>query len=209
MATTKKAAAAALQNLDLTKPKSDDGGKLRVEGLERLASEYRDAQAEIELLLEQQKERRAALLATCGKKRLAEERAGRFYKTCAVVTDTDDVLNVSWGDRYKSLDVTHEPVLKRAFGKHYEELFGRTVAAKVDKDATLETIQKIVGPTRLNELAKVVKFSEALKLRSGFMEQRADLRAAFDETTNSSIDTVVGQVQHDPSLKVVAAKDDA
>lgn len=209
MATTKKAAAAALKTLDLTKRKNDDGGKLKVEGLERMASEYRDAQAEIELLLEAQKQRRAEILAVCTKKRSTEERAGRFYKTCAVVTDTDDVLNVSWGDKYKALDVSHEPVLRKAFGKHYDDLFGLAVTAKIDKDATVEQIREIVGPSRLDALTKMVRFSESLKLRSGFMEARADLRPAFDDQTNDSIDTVVGQIQSDPSLKVVAAKEDA
>lgn len=208
MAVTKKAAQAALKSLDLTKPKSDEGGKLGVEGLEQVASEYRDAQAEIELLLEAQKGRRIKILEACGKKRRAEELDGHFYKTCAVATDTDDVLTVSWGDRYRVLDVSHEPTLRRAFGKHFDDLFTRVVSVKLDKAASLGKIEEIVGPSRLDALTKQIRFGESLKLTAGFMEQRADLRPAFDEKTNESIDTVVAQVQSDPSLKVVAAKDE-
>lgn len=209
MAMTKKAAQAALKTTDLTKRKGDDEGKLRIEGLERVASEYRDAQAEIELLLEAQKGRRAELIAACAKKRRAEELAGRFFKTCAVATDTDDLLYVSWGDKYRVLDTSHEPVLRKAFGKHFDDLFERVTTVKLDKKASLEKIREIVGPARMNDLAKQVRFDESLKIVGGFMEQRADLRPAFDEKVNESIDTVIAQVQSDPSLKIMAAKDDA
>ena len=58
MATTKKAAAAALTILDLTKPKFDDKGKLLIEGLEATALELFETQAHIDELLEEQKQRR-------------------------------------------------------------------------------------------------------------------------------------------------------
>lgn len=207
MASTKKAAAAALKTLDLTKSKQDDGGKLRVEGLEKLASQYRDTQIEIEMLVEAQKDRKRQLIEAVGRKRLAEEKAGRFYKTCSVATDDEEVVYVIWGDRYNALDPSHEPLLKRAVGKHYDTLFNRALAAKAEKDARLEDIQKLLGPVKFDELRRYLTLSETLKLRSGFMEARAKLRTMFDATTNESIDVVVGQVQHDPSVKVMEPKD--
>lgn len=210
MATTRKPTAAAvrsqtLKSLDLTKPKSDDSGKLMVEGFEKLAAEYRDAEAEIEELKEAQAERRDKLIAECAKRRLAEEKAGRFYKTCTIATDDEEApLQLSWGDRYKTLDVSHEKFLRQVFGsKDYEYLFDRTLAVKLGKEATLQAIKDVVGETRFEQLTRYLTFTEQLKLRAGFMERRAGLRESLDARRNDDVDTVVAQVQHEPSLKRV------
>lgn len=206
MATTRKPTAAAvrsqaLRELDLTKPKNDDDGKLLVEGLEALATQYRDAQDEIEALHEAQLERRQKIINACARKRLAEEKAGRFYKSCTIPTDDGDTLMLSWGDRYKVLDPSHEKFLRQVFGKEYDTLFGKQLAVKLDKDATLHQIRDVVGETRFEQLSRFLKFTEQLKLRPGFMERRADLRSALDAQKNTDVDTVIAQVQHEPALK--------
>lgn len=208
MAATRKAAAAALNKMDLTKAKDDDGGKLAIGGhtAKQLAREYNDAQAQIEELQELQKERKQRIIDLVAEKRLEAEREGRFYATAQIETEDDEFLQILWTDRFKALDTSHQPILKRAFGKHYDDLFRESIEAKVAGDATLDEMQTALGSRAFDTLQKFVTISSALKLKKGFMETRANLRGTFDDTTNASIDTVVGKVAYAPSLKPVRPK---
>lgn len=205
---SKKAAAAALKNLDLKKPKDEEDGKLLVSTLKRVASKYRDAQAKIEALQEQQKQYRDEMTAVCSEMRTKAEAENRFYKTCEVETNTDDVLQVTWSNSFSPLDPGHEPVLREAFGKQFDDLFEPVVQAKAEKTATLQDIVDIVGPARVAALAKYVKFNEKLKLKSNFLETWRDIKATVDSTVREAIDTVVGQVQSTPRIRIVPPKDD-
>jgi hypothetical protein len=208
MAATKKAAAAALRNLDLTRAKDDDGGKLRVEGavVKRLARAYLEAHEEIEALEQEQKARKQRIIEAVAEKRLAAEQEGRFYATAQIEVEDDESLQILWTDRYKLLDASHEPLLKRAFGQHYDELFRETMDAKVEDDATLDDMKAALGADAFAALQKFLRVSSSLKLKKGFMATRANLRESFDETTNESIDTVIGKVAYAPTLKPVRPK---
>ena len=208
MAMTKKAAAEALRNMDLTKAKDDDGGKLRVEGttIEQLGREYAEAHAQIEELEMAQKERKAQIIEKVAAQRLKAEKQGRFYATAQVDLGDDELLQVLWTDRYKTLDVQHQALLQKAFGKHYDELFFETAEAKTKDEWKLEDLQIALGTRAYDTLMKFMKVQPALKLRKGFMETRAHLRNSFDQTTNDSIDTVVANAAYSPTLKVVRPK---
>lgn len=208
MAATRKAAAAALNKMDLTKAKDDDGGKLRIVGhtAKQLAREYNDAQAQIEELQELQKERKQRIIDLASEKRLEAENEGRFYSTAQIETEDDEFLQILWTDRFKALDTSHQPVLKRAFGKHYDDLFRETIEVKAADNVTVEEMQTALGSRAFDTLQKFVTVAPALKLKKGFLETRANLRGTFDATTNTSIDTVVAKVAYAPSLKPVRPK---
>lgn len=208
MAMTKKAAAEALRNMDLTKAKDEDKGKLKVEGtaIEQLAREYAEAQAQIDELRKEQDERKQQLVEAIAPKRLKAEKEGRFYATAQVDLGDDELLQVLWPDRYKSLDVQHQTMLRRAFGKHFDELFYEATEAKAEDGVKLEEIQTALGTRAYDTLLRFMKLSPALRLRKGFMETRAHLRGTFDETTNDSIDTVMANAAYAPTLKVVRPK---
>lgn len=208
MAATKKAAAAALRNVDLTKAKDDDGGKLRVEGMaaKNLARAYLDTHEELEALQEEQKERKQQILELVAAKRLAAEKAGRFYTTAQIEVEDDEMLQVLWTDRYKTLDVSHQPLLKRLFGKQYDELFRDATELKVTEDVAFDDMQLALGTRAFEALQKFVNVAPTLKLKKGFMEQRARLRTTLDDTSNGAIDDVVGNVAYSPSLKPVRPK---
>lgn len=208
MAATKKATAAALRNLDLTKAKDDDGGKLRVEGAaaKTLARQYLDAQEEIEALQEEQKQRKQQIIELVAAKRLAAEQDGRFYTTAQIELEDDELLQVLWVDRYKTLDVSHQALLKKMFGKHYDELFTETTSVKPSGDMLMEDMRLALGSRAFEALLKFCHVDPVLKFRKGFMAERARLRTVLDETTNGAIDDVVGKVEYQPSLKPVRPK---
>jgi|GEM_PF-3898245 len=210
MAGTKKAAQAGLASLDLTRPKNDNDGKLHVQtsSLDALASAYRDAAAEIAVLVEEQKERKRQLVDAVGKRRLAEEKAGRFYKSCTVETDAEEELRITWADQFSALDTTHEGILRRAFGKAYDDLFEPKLAVKLESSsATLDDIKEALG-SKYDALCGFLSLSTVLKMRSGFMERRARMRRTLDEATNEALDTVIGQTQAEPRVIVIAPKEE-
>jgi hypothetical protein len=194
--------------MDLTKAKDDDGGKLKVESVaaKTLARKYLDAQEEIEALQTEQKERKAQIIELVAAKRLAAEQEGRCYTTAQIEVEDDEMLQVLWTDRYNMLDVSHRPLLKKMFGRHYDELFCETTAMKMTGDAIMEDIRLALGTRAFEALQKFCRVDAVLKLRKGFMGERARLRSTLDDTTNGAIDDVVGKVAYQPSLKPVRPK---
>lgn len=208
MAATRKAAVAALNRLEVTKAKDDDGGKLHIDdaAVKKLAREYNDADARIKELQEEQGRRKQEIIDLASKKRLEAENEGRYYQTAKIQVDDDESLQVQWADRFQSLDISHEPIIKRVFGKHYDELFCEVFDAKVVRDAAVEELTTAIGQRAFDTLQKFVKIRPALKIKKGFLETRANLRTTFDEVTNTSLDTVLAQVSYAPTVKPMRPK---
>ena len=209
MAGTRKAALEALKSQDLSQPKRMEDGKLVVENMDDLATEFRDRETEIKALQESQKELKLRIVEQVAKKRAQEEKRGHHCKTCILDIDDDEHLYVTWKDSYKTINVDHEPEVKKAFGKHYPDLFGKQLTVKILPGASLERVRELMTQTKMNAVAKYLQFGEQIVFAKEFQDSVSRLHAAFvDDELVETTRSMIERHQSDPSLKVEKKKEE-
>jgi len=208
MAFTKRVTASQLKNVDLKTAVDTEGDKLKIDDLQRPASRYRDLIAEIKPIEEELKQQKAELIAEVKQRRLTQEKRERFFRSCVVATNDPTTLLFTFQDKYSAVAIDHESLLKRAFGRKYDDLFERGLSVKLKDGVTFEQMERAIGPAHMTALAKFLDFEQYIKLRKGFMETRAEMRPTLDVSTNNAIDVVTAQVQAAPQVRVREPKEE-
>jgi hypothetical protein len=176
--------------------------KLRVFGLEKLATTLHTRESTIKDLNEKQTQDKTKLIERVAVSRANEEQRGNFYKTCLVHAGPDqDDIQVIWTDSYSALPTKHEPILRKAFGKRFEDMFVRVAEVKPRSPMSAATLRERMGDKAYEIFADLFEVKEAFKVKAGFMETRFRKRAELDAETNELLDIVQAGAQAKPTVK--------
>ena len=184
----------AIPTIDLVTKPTDT--KLRVKGLEVLASTMRQRACQIEMMQLEQKQDRVKLLEEVDKQRLDSEKSGKFFKSCVVECQDEMPAKVVYMNKFSKVDGEHEPALRNALGKLFDQLYIVEQRVSLREDVNVEYIKYLLG----DKFDMLFGVKTQINHSDNFMEKRANLRPSLDNKTNDFIDGLVSQVQCEASL---------
>lgn len=181
---------------DKSKSESKKSEKLKVKGLEELATKMQKRAQQIEVLSVEQKIDRKNLLTTVKQKRVEAEQNGKFCKTALVETNNKHPVKVTYKNAFSKINVEHEGELKSVLGNLYNSLYERHREVKLKADVDIEYVKQLLG----DKLEALFDVTEYITPKGQFMEQRAAMRPTLNNKTNDLIDNLTDQVQHSPMV---------
>lgn len=174
--------------------KNNEVPKLRVTGLQKIASKLRERAKQIQNLETEQKEEENLLLDIVKKERINAEKNGEFYKCCNVETETENPVRVQFSNRYSKIDIENEEVLKECLGKLYPELFIKREVVKLRETTDIVSLRQLLGE-RFEFF-----FEKEEYLIPCDLEHRAKLRQNLNDATNDVVDKLREKCSHAPSI---------
>lgn len=170
-----------------------------VEGFEDLASRLRTQRVQLESLETEHKQDKKTLANAMRKIRLELECSGQYHSTLLVNSNDYDQDNnmlpvmAVFQDKYSKAPANDklESLLMENLGDHYDTLFTKKVSVSLKKNVSLEALKKEIGVKAFDKLCALTNIKEEITPRSGFMEQRYNLRDVLSADLNRELDTLI------------------
>jgi hypothetical protein len=194
-------AAAKVIDIQLTKPNKKTNGrkpKLEITGHTKLVQGIRRRNQKIESLQAENEIDKQTLIGVCKDERRDAEKDGDLFKTCLVSAGKQPPAKVTFTNKYKQIDTSHEEQLREALDGSYDSLFETKHTIKLRNPSDFARLKELLG----DELFRLLEVTPFIAPKQDFMERRAQMRPTLSEQTNDVLDTITDQAQFNPIVSV-------
>lgn len=142
----------------------------------KLASEFRKVALEFDDVEARKKIARDALLEIVTERRDANLLNGNAETTVKIPTDDGNRVLVLYTEKYRDLPIENVAALRECFGQDYSLFAEESTSVSLRKNATLEDLEKAVGPKAWAALQSFLDVSQGVSPRKGAFDNIAALR---------------------------------
>ncbi len=181
------------------KTKSNKSQTATITGFEDVVKNMRQREKLAEQLQTENANDKTNIVTYCKEQQRVFEKQGYVVKSMQVASADGQPAKVTFAERYGKANAVHEDQIRAALGDvAYDAMFETVYEVKLRDQSSYTRLKQLLG----DELIKLLEVTPSLKPKPEFMARRAQVRQQLSEQGSQALDSVVDQLQANPSFSL-------